>query len=87
MFWRAGVVVFTTFAFRVYKIRSFQIMQRSIIVGLGLIASAQAAYIWPSPHDHIEDLLYLQSGYIRFGSLSDRSYYLRCLPGHDNANI
>lgn len=47
----------------------------NVITGLCLLTNgARAAYVWPSPHDHIEDLLFLQSGYIRFGSLSDREF-------------
>lgn len=41
-------------------------------VGLGLVATAQATYVWPSKYDDIENLLYLQTGYNRHGSLSDR---------------
>ncbi|KAF2715325.1 hypothetical protein K504DRAFT_497197 [Pleomassaria siparia CBS 279.74] len=40
--------------------------------GLISLVSAQAGYVWPSKHDAIEDLLFIQSGYIRFGSLSDQ---------------
>ncbi|KAF2799528.1 heme peroxidase [Melanomma pulvis-pyrius CBS 109.77] len=47
-------------------------MHWSFLASLGLLASTQAAYVWPSPHDGIEDLLFLQSGYIRFGSLADQ---------------
>ncbi|CAN8099718.1 unnamed protein product [Discula destructiva] len=47
-------------------------MLRSSIVGFGLVAAAQAAYVWPSQHDDIDDLMYLQTGYNRHGSLSDQ---------------
>ncbi|GIZ42949.1 hypothetical protein CKM354_000619600 [Cercospora kikuchii] len=33
---------------------------------------AQAAYVWPSKYDRLDDLLYLQGGYIRNGELSDQ---------------
>lgn len=45
---------------------------QSFILGLGFVVAAQAAYIWPSKYDDIDDLLYLQSGYNKHGSLSDR---------------
>lgn len=32
-----------------------------------LTSIAQADYVWPGPNDHMEDLLYLQSGFNRFG--------------------
>lgn len=32
-----------------------------------LTSIAAADYVWPSEHDHMEDLLYLQSGFNRFG--------------------
>lgn len=32
-----------------------------------LTSIAQADYVWPGPHDHMEDLLYLQSGFNRLG--------------------
>jgi hypothetical protein len=32
-----------------------------------LTSIAQADYVWPGPNDHMEDLLYLQSGFSRFG--------------------
>ncbi|KAH7397133.1 heme peroxidase [Pyrenochaeta sp. MPI-SDFR-AT-0127] len=45
----------------------------NIITSFGLLAGGvSAAYVWPGPHDHIEDLLFLQSGYLRFGSLADQ---------------
>ncbi|KAF2758684.1 heme peroxidase [Pseudovirgaria hyperparasitica] len=47
-------------------------MQRSLVASLALLGSVSAAYVWPSTQDPIDDLLYLQSGYIRFGSLSDQ---------------
>ncbi|PPJ60854.1 hypothetical protein CBER1_07234 [Cercospora berteroae] len=34
---------------------------------------AQAAYVWPSKYDRLDDLLYLQGGYIRNGELSDQN--------------
>lgn len=35
--------------------------------GLINILPASAEYVWPSKHDRMEDLLVLQSGYIREG--------------------
>lgn len=48
-----------------------------LILSLGFATAAQAAYVWPSKYDDIDDLLYLQSGYNRHGSLSDRMYSTR----------
>lgn len=48
----------------------------NILPGLGLLGTASAAYVWPSWTDSMEDLLYLQSGYIRNGALSDREQYI-----------
>lgn len=55
---------------------------QSIILSLSLVAAAQAAYVWPSKYDDIDDLLYLQSGYNRHGSLSDRTSSLHSKPCH-----
>jgi hypothetical protein len=49
-------------------------MRRSQLLSLALLASSGEAYVWPSQHDQLDDLLYLQSGYIRNGQLSDRMY-------------
>lgn len=52
---------------------------RPSTVGFGFVAAAQATYVWPWIYDDIENLLYLQSGYNRYGSLSDRmSIPFRC---------
>lgn len=40
-------------------------------VGLGSLTHAN--YVWPSKYDQLDDLLYMQSGYIRNGQLSDRT--------------
>lgn len=44
----------------------------TILSGLGLLGTASAAYVWPAWTDSMEDLVYLQAGYIRSGALSDR---------------
>ncbi|PSK50303.1 hypothetical protein B9Z65_247 [Elsinoe australis] len=44
----------------------------AIFARLALLGSASAAYVWPSFTDSMDDLLYLQSGYIRNGALSDQ---------------
>lgn len=31
------------------------------------VLSVNAVYTWPSEYDQLEDILYLQQGYIRFG--------------------
>lgn len=55
-------------------ISSASFEMRYSFLSLGLVAAAQAAYVWPSQYDDIDDLLYLQSGYNRHGSLSDRTF-------------
>ncbi|USP76462.1 uncharacterized protein yc1106_03736 [Curvularia clavata] len=47
-------------------------MKSSVTIFLALLAPSSQAYVWPSLHDHIDDLLYLQSGYIKAGTLSDQ---------------
>jgi hypothetical protein len=47
-------------------------MRRSQLLSLALLPSIGEAYVWPSKYDQLDDLLYLQSGYIRNGQLSDR---------------
>ncbi|KAL6702425.1 hypothetical protein ACN47E_001876 [Coniothyrium glycines] len=47
-------------------------MRRSLIVSFTLLAPSWQAYVWPSKQDQLDDLLYLQSGYIRNGALSDQ---------------
>jgi hypothetical protein len=42
-------------------------MKASTLARVGLLHAAAAEYIWPSKYDLMEDLLYLQSGYIRRG--------------------
>ncbi|KAK0609790.1 WSC domain-containing protein [Lasiodiplodia hormozganensis] len=44
-------------------------MKTAALAGLGLlqILPSTAEYVWPSKYDYLEDLLYLQSGYIREG--------------------
>lgn len=49
-------------------------MKGNIAIGLALLAPSSQAYVWPSQYDQIDDLLYLQSGYIKAGTLSDRAY-------------
>ncbi|PNS17900.1 hypothetical protein CAC42_3859 [Sphaceloma murrayae] len=47
-------------------------MRNVLFSGLALSRLAGAAYIWPSWTDSMEDLLYLQAGYIRNGALADQ---------------
>ncbi|KAJ4290373.1 hypothetical protein N0V90_010589 [Kalmusia sp. IMI 367209] len=52
-----------------------------------LPTSLAVDYIWPGPHDHMEDLLYLQSGFSRFGFVDG---ILSCafgqnIPGRQNS--
>lgn len=47
-------------------------MKSNLALGIALLAPSSQAYVWPSQYDHLEDLLYLQSGYIKDGTLSDR---------------
>lgn len=43
-------------------------MKVSTLAQMGMLnAAASADYVWPSKHDYMEDLLYLQGGYIREG--------------------
>jgi hypothetical protein len=42
-------------------------MKASTLARVGLLHAAAAEYIWPSKFDLMEDLLYLQSGYVRQG--------------------
>ncbi|KAF4548367.1 Peroxidase-like protein 1 [Elsinoe fawcettii] len=47
-------------------------MRSHLFSAFALAASTTADYVWPSWTDSMEDLLYLQSGYIRNGALSDQ---------------
>lgn len=47
-------------------------MKTSQLASLALFAPIGQAYVWPSKYDGLDDLLYLQSGYIKDGSLSDQ---------------
>ncbi|KAG9187584.1 hypothetical protein G6011_05455 [Alternaria panax] len=47
-------------------------MRRNQLISLALLAPSCQAYVWPSQYDQLDDLLYLQSGYIKDGSLSDQ---------------
>ena len=55
-------------------------MKGSSLISLGLlpVLSVNAAYTWPSEYDQLEDILYLQQGFIRFGlrdgKLSERMF-------------
>jgi hypothetical protein len=44
-------------------------------MSLALLVASSEAYVWPSKHDQIDDLLYLQSGYYKNGQLSDRTFH------------
>lgn len=52
-------------------------MKRDLIVACALLAPTSATYVWPSKQDQIEDLVFLQSGYIKNGALSDRKSWVR----------
>lgn len=56
-------------------------MKSNLAIGLALFAPSSQAYVWPSQYDHIDDLLYTQFGYIRDGTLGDRTHYLFCIHG------
>ena len=45
-------------------------------MGLLNMLPATAEYVWPSIHDHMEDLLVLQGGYIRQGFVDSTDYPL-----------
>ncbi|KAF2023935.1 heme peroxidase [Setomelanomma holmii] len=47
-------------------------MRKSLIISFALLAPSSQTYIWPSQHDQLDDLLYLQFGYIKDGTLSDQ---------------
>lgn len=47
-------------------------MFRHIVSGVSLLQLAASAYVWPSKYDSLDNLLFMQSGYIRNGELSDR---------------
>jgi hypothetical protein len=49
-------------------------MKAALIYTLCAATSASAKYVWPSRYDKIDDMYYLQSGYIADGTLSDRGY-------------
>lgn len=44
-------------------------MKPAALAGIGLlnVLPITAEYVWPSKYDYLEDLLYLQSGYLREG--------------------
>lgn len=48
---------------------AIDLMQRHWLelIGLALVGLSHGEYVWPSEHDFLEDILYLQSGYIHFG--------------------
>ena len=50
-------------------------------MGLLNMLPAAAEYVWPSIHDHMEDLLVLQGGYIRQGFVDSTDY-----PLHDDVD-
>lgn len=50
-------------------------MKWTLVANLAMFAPASASYVWPSTQDSMDDLLYLQSGYIRNGQLADRRCY------------
>lgn len=66
-------------------------MKGSVAIGLALLAPGSQAYVWPSQYDQIDDLLYLQSGYIKDGSLSDGacliSHYMTSQKTYSDAEI
>lgn len=52
-------------------------MKTAALAGLGLlqILPSTAEYVWPSKYDYLEDLLYLQSGYIREGFIDGKNLH------------
>jgi hypothetical protein len=48
-------------------------MKNTVAISLALLAPRSQAYVWPNQYDQVDDLLYLQSGYIKAGTLSDRA--------------
>jgi hypothetical protein len=49
-------------------------MRSSQIISLAFLAPISQAYVWPGKYDDLDDVLYMQFGYIRNGHLSDRTY-------------
>lgn len=47
-------------------------MKWSLITQFAVLAPVSSTYVWPSSQDSMDDLLFLQSGSIRNGALSDR---------------
>ncbi|KAL1801263.1 hypothetical protein ACET3X_001605 [Alternaria dauci] len=60
-------------------------MKRNQLISLALLAPSCQAYVWPSQYDQLDDLLYMQSGYIKDGSLSDQ--VLTCAFGANQPGI
>jgi hypothetical protein len=50
-------------------------MRKSLVTSFALLAPSSQAYVWPNKYDQLDDLLYLQSGFMKDGSLSDRQYF------------
>lgn len=48
-------------------------MKTTQTTGLALLAPLSQAYVWPSKYDGLDDLLYLQDGFIKQRTLSDRA--------------
>jgi hypothetical protein len=65
-------------------LESTSTMRRTNLLSLALLVSSGEAYIWPNKYDQLDDLLYLQSGYVRNGQLSDRMYAPICSTGPRN---
>lgn len=51
-------------------------MKTTQLARLALLAPISQAYVWPSKYDGLDDLLYLQDGFIKQGTLSDRALTL-----------
>lgn len=51
-------------------------MKTPRLTSLALLAPFAQAYVWPSKYDGLDDLLYLQDGAIKDGTLSDRASIL-----------
>lgn len=51
-------------------------MKRQIYAGISVLhaASAAAEYVWPSKYDFLEDVMNLQSGYIRQGFMDGEQH-------------
>lgn len=61
-------------------------MKTTALAGLGLlqVLPSTAEYVWPSKYDYMEELLYLQSGYIRNGFRDGKTQHSNPMAETDN---